>query len=96
MSLYRSAGLSASANTSAPDVEPHKSFEHLTTPITSMAFHPGGELFVSASSAKKDALKLVSSMVVVFSKTLLTLSVPSPVRHRVLQLAHSHHSTWTR
>jgi hypothetical protein len=33
--------------------------EHLTTPISTMAFHPSGELFASASSAKQKQLKLV-------------------------------------
>lgn len=35
-----------------------KSLEHLTTAITSLNFHPSGELMVSASTAKNDALKL--------------------------------------
>lgn len=35
-----------------------KSLEHLTTSITSLAFHPSGELMVSASTTKNDALKL--------------------------------------
>ncbi|ORX39627.1 WD40-repeat-containing domain protein [Kockovaella imperatae] len=38
--------------------EPFKSLEHLTTPITSLAFHPSSELLVTASDSKRNRLKL--------------------------------------
>jgi U3 small nucleolar RNA-associated protein 18 len=40
--------------------EPLKSLEHLTTSISSIAWHPSSELLCTASSEKKDALRLVS------------------------------------
>jgi len=58
VNLYNSSKLASASKDK--EVEPFKSLEHLTTPITTMAFHPSGELFVSASAAKNDALKLVS------------------------------------
>jgi hypothetical protein len=36
-----------------------KSLEHITTPISTIKFHPTGQLLLTASTAKQDALKLV-------------------------------------
>jgi U3 small nucleolar RNA-associated protein 18 len=61
VNLYNASSVKGSEAT------PFKSLEHLTTPISAMAFHPAGELMVSASSSKKDALKLVSGSLLVGS-----------------------------
>jgi U3 small nucleolar RNA-associated protein 18 len=39
--------------------EPLKSLEHLTTGISSLAFHPSGEILVGASNSKQKLLKMV-------------------------------------
>jgi len=39
--------------------DPLKSLEHLTTSITTLAFHPSSELLVTASKTRRDQLKLV-------------------------------------
>lgn len=57
VNVYSSTSLSAKSLDLRPD--PLKSLEHLTTPITSLAFHPSSELLVTASRAKRDQLKLV-------------------------------------
>lgn len=57
VNVYSSTSLSAKSLDIRPD--PLKSLEHLTTPITSLAFHPSSELLVTASRTKKDQLKLV-------------------------------------
>jgi len=38
---------------------PYKSFDHLTTMVTCLKFHPEGELLLGASKFKKEALKLM-------------------------------------
>lgn len=38
-----------------------KSFDTITTPITSLAFNPDGQILVAASKDKRDCLKLVRS-----------------------------------
>ncbi|TXT04990.1 hypothetical protein VHUM_03810 [Vanrija humicola] len=57
VNLYRNASL-AGRSKQANGVEPFKSLEHLTTPISSIAFHPSDEIIASASSSKNDMLKL--------------------------------------
>lgn len=61
VNLYRNATL-ASHNKQANAVEPFKSLEHLTTPISSIAFHPSDEIVASASGSKTDMLKLVRNL----------------------------------
>ncbi|BEI87660.1 uncharacterized protein CcaverHIS019_0103780 [Cutaneotrichosporon cavernicola] len=58
VNIYHSTTLASTRSDANSGVEPLKSLEHLTTPISTMAFHPSGELFVSASSAKQKQLKL--------------------------------------
>jgi U3 small nucleolar RNA-associated protein 18 len=74
VNLYSTSSLSAlpkrNASKERPDAgvaaldlrpEPIKSLEHLTNPITSLAFHPEGEIIAAAASRPKDQIKLVSS-----------------------------------
>ncbi|WWD15649.1 hypothetical protein CI109_100071 [Kwoniella shandongensis] len=59
VNLYSSSSLTSNT-TKLVDLapEPVKSLEHLTMPIASMAFHPSSELLVTASTGRKDLLKL--------------------------------------
>ncbi|KAL1407056.1 U3 snoRNP protein [Vanrija albida] len=57
VNLYRNASL-AGRKQQGNAVESFKSLEHLTTPISSIAFHPSQEIIASASGAKTDLLKL--------------------------------------
>lgn len=67
VNLYSSSNLVSRQQATAtflPELrpEPYKSLEHLTTAISSLAFHPSGEMMVAASSAKRNALKMVCSL----------------------------------
>jgi len=60
VNLYSSRSLSsASSGTPYLKPEPVRSLEHLTTPISSIAFHPSSELLATVSLSKRDAFKLV-------------------------------------
>ncbi|KAL7422468.1 U3 snoRNP protein [Cryptotrichosporon argae] len=56
VNLYAASSLTGNALDLKPT--PAKSLEHLTTPISALAFHPAGQMLVSASSAKRDALRV--------------------------------------
>nr|ODN75698.1 U3 small nucleolar RNA-associated protein 18 [Cryptococcus depauperatus CBS 7841] len=61
VSLYSTQSLSPAQSTSIPyhlTPSPIKSLEHLTTPITSLSFHPSSQILCSASLTRKDQLKL--------------------------------------
>ena len=59
VNLYDSTLLRPTNGYTETSVEPIKELGHLTTPISDIAFHPSGEMMVSASAQKSDALKLV-------------------------------------
>lgn len=59
VNVYSSSSISSRSTNLDLKPEPLRSLEHLTTPITSMAFHPSSELLVTASKTKRDQLKLV-------------------------------------
>lgn len=57
VNVYSASSLSSNSLDIRPD--PLKSLEHLTTPISTLAFNPTSELLVTASKTKRDQLKLV-------------------------------------
>lgn len=59
VNVYSSSSLNGNSFDIRP--EPVKSLEHLTTPISSLAFNPSSELLVTGSKSKKNQLKMVSS-----------------------------------
>lgn len=65
ISLYsRSQATSLSGESLADSSKPPqhlKSFDAITTPITTLCFNPDGQILVAASKDKKDCLKLVRS-----------------------------------
>ena len=63
VNLYTTDSLRQSSSESLKTLspEPMKSLEHLTTPISGIAWHPSSELLCIASAEKKDSLRMVSS-----------------------------------
>ncbi|WVR04945.1 hypothetical protein IAU60_001957 [Kwoniella sp. DSM 27419] len=61
VNLYSSSSLSAPSSSKLAELtpEPTKSLEQLTMPISSMAFHPSSEILVTASTGRKDLLKMI-------------------------------------
>ncbi|WVQ77938.1 hypothetical protein IAT38_000018 [Cryptococcus sp. DSM 104549] len=63
VNLYSSSSLTSGPSSSSSGFvelapEPIKSLEHLTMPISTMAFHPSSEVLVTASTGRKDLLKI--------------------------------------
>jgi U3 small nucleolar RNA-associated protein 18 len=59
VNVYSSSSLRAGPDPLEIRPNPLKSLEHLTTSITTLAFHPSSELLVTASKTRRDQLKLV-------------------------------------
>lgn len=81
--------------------DPIKSLEHLTTSISSMAFHPSSQLLATASSSKRDAFRLVSvNYLETKSPSLLRLLikplVPFAICYGLFQLAHTYNTLGSR
>jgi len=59
VNVYSASSLKSSQDPLDIRPDPLKSLEHLTTSITTLAFHPSSELLVTASKTRRDQLKLV-------------------------------------
>jgi U3 small nucleolar RNA-associated protein 18 len=59
VTVFEGSATGAGTGAGTQPMRPVKSIMNLTTPVSSIAFHPSGELMAVASEDKKDHLRLV-------------------------------------